>query len=270
MSILLEALRKSEREEHLGSVPGIYSQEAGDGGSGGRSPGRLGWLLMAVVFLTLAWLTWRQFAPEEITTDAAGVQAEIPTAAQATQTPSRDAVTNEISQAKDSGGDVSPAAQGPGADVRTPVETLPQDGGDALASSADLRQKSYGPAPGETLSAPAPAERSTQRAKPPQRVAEQTPKPATTPSASAQDPGQRNQQPPPVSYWQLPANIRNQLPELRITVLVFAEEPADRFVLLNGRRRTEGDQVTNGLRLEEIRRDGAIFTYRMYRFFVDQ
>jgi hypothetical protein len=73
-------------------------------------------------------------------------------------------------------------------------------------------------------------------------------------------------EPETISYWQMPESTREGLPELRISVLVYAERPENRFLLLNGERIREGDELPNGLRLEEIRRDRAIFNYRNYRF----
>jgi general secretion pathway protein B len=66
----------------------------------------------------------------------------------------------------------------------------------------------------------------------------------------------------------LPQGVRDNLPEIKITVLVYAEEPDDRFVLTNGQRLAEKDELQSGLVLDEIRRDGAIFLYRKYRFLV--
>jgi len=62
--------------------------------------------------------------------------------------------------------------------------------------------------------------------------------------------------------------LRNELPEFKITVLVYAEAPEDRFLLMNGERLREQDELAGGVTLEEIRRDGAIFTYQSYRFLV--
>jgi len=72
----------------------------------------------------------------------------------------------------------------------------------------------------------------------------------------------------PISYWELPQGIRDDLPEIKITVLVFAEHPGDRFLLSNGQRLVEKDELDGGLVLDEIRKDGAIFLYRNYRFLV--
>ena len=72
----------------------------------------------------------------------------------------------------------------------------------------------------------------------------------------------------PISFWQVPQALRDGLPELRITVLVYAEAPEDRFVLINGQRMVEKEELISGVVLDEIRRDGAVFLYRNYRFLV--
>jgi general secretion pathway protein B len=88
-------------------------------------------------------------------------------------------------------------------------------------------------------------------------------------SAAAQvAPDRQPHQSEPISFWQLPVDIRSQMPPLKITVLVWAERAADRFVLLDSRRRVEGDEVAPGLLVEEIRRDGVVLSFRAYRFLV--
>ena len=71
-----------------------------------------------------------------------------------------------------------------------------------------------------------------------------------------------------VSFWELPQSVRDSLPEIRISVLVFAEDPDDRFALVNGQRMVEKDRLDSSVVLDEIRREGAVFTYRKYRFLV--
>jgi hypothetical protein len=72
----------------------------------------------------------------------------------------------------------------------------------------------------------------------------------------------------PISFWQVPQALRDGLPEIRITVLVYAEAVEDRFVLINGQRLVEKEELAPGVVLDEIRRDGAVFSYRKYRFLV--
>jgi general secretion pathway protein B len=92
------------------------------------------------------------------------------------------------------------------------------------------------------------------------------PKSDQTPSTAEEESTER---PEPISFWEVPQAVRDDLPDLHITALVFANSPEDRFVMISGRRWVERDQLESGLVLEEIRRDGAIFWYRNYRFLVN-
>jgi len=68
----------------------------------------------------------------------------------------------------------------------------------------------------------------------------------------------------------LPDAIRADVPEITFSVLVYAADPADRFVLINGQRLGEGDSLKPGLVVKEIRRDGVVFSYRLYQFLVER
>ncbi len=59
----------------------------------------------------------------------------------------------------------------------------------------------------------------------------------------------------------------SKLPQARLTVHVYSEEPAKRFVILNSQRVQEGDQTSDGFRVEEIRPDGAMLSFQGQRFF---
>ena len=78
------------------------------------------------------------------------------------------------------------------------------------------------------------------------------------------------EEPAPISYWELPDAVRADLQEIKFSVLVYANKPADRFVLINGERLVEGDSPQPGLKVKEIRRDGVIFSYRLYQFLVER
>jgi hypothetical protein len=67
-------------------------------------------------------------------------------------------------------------------------------------------------------------------------------------------------------FSQLPAQIRHQLPNLSFSMLVYSRNPAERIARINGQVVHEGDEVSAGLKLEHITPNGAIFTYRGYRF----
>lgn len=59
---------------------------------------------------------------------------------------------------------------------------------------------------------------------------------------------------------------RSSWPPLKQSLHLFAQQPADRAVIIDGRRLREGDFVSDGLRLVEIRRDGAVLEWREERY----
>lgn len=64
---------------------------------------------------------------------------------------------------------------------------------------------------------------------------------------------------------ELPAKVREGLPDLAVTGRVWSEDPSLRLLTLEGRILREGAEVAPGLRLERIEHDGAVFTWRGYR-----
>jgi general secretion pathway protein B len=281
MSILLDALRRSEEQRQLGKTPDIHASTGA--GSAPRSPVQR-WaplMLIAVVAIALAWFGWRQFQSPESEDVSAGEMA--PAAAEP--------IAAEPDMANDSGTSAQPRSRDSAplvvASQRTPVETLPADsgsaraGGAAVASDLEPRRarvnesfttfEATQQAADESRELPALAATSPSVPPPAPRQAE-TPTPGSptgpaTPAAQsgASDPKATE----PISYWALPQGIRDSLPELRITVLVYSERPQDRFVLVGGQRLVEKDQYQEGIVLEEIRREGAVFLYRNYRFLVE-
>lgn len=69
---------------------------------------------------------------------------------------------------------------------------------------------------------------------------------------------------------QLPDQVQDRLPPRRLTVHVFAEVPARRFVILNGQRLREGERTPDGLLLKEVRPDGIILDYEGHGFFMSR
>ncbi|KPK44659.1 MAG: hypothetical protein AMK74_04775 [Nitrospira bacterium SM23_35] len=65
---------------------------------------------------------------------------------------------------------------------------------------------------------------------------------------------------------ELPASLRQKLPDLRFSVFLYSDDPASRIVRVNGLTMKEGQYVSDGLKLEQIIPDGAIFSYMNYRF----
>ena len=58
----------------------------------------------------------------------------------------------------------------------------------------------------------------------------------------------------------------NPLPELRLDLHVYAENPAERFVFINMRKLREGEALPEGVRVEQITPDGVDLFYQGKRF----
>lgn len=69
-----------------------------------------------------------------------------------------------------------------------------------------------------------------------------------------------------LSLNEVPPTIRNSLPEFRISGHAYTPEPSTRVARINEKILQEGQDLSPGLRLEEIIRGGVIMTYEGYRF----
>lgn len=64
----------------------------------------------------------------------------------------------------------------------------------------------------------------------------------------------------------LPPEVRRSIPEMSFAVHLYSAKPAERMVSINGKMMKEGQEVTAGLKLEQITSEGMIFSYQGYRF----
>lgn len=71
----------------------------------------------------------------------------------------------------------------------------------------------------------------------------------------------------PARYHELPSAVRASLPNMAISMLIYSSKPADRHINVNGSRMREGQEVTQGLKVEEITPEGAVFNFKGQRFF---
>lgn len=288
MSILLDSLRKSEAQRNAGGTPTIYStQEYGDSGNSHRN--WVLWLLLALTAAVIVWFGWRQYSLPD--------QAESATAVPTENTPVADASNTAL--------EITLPETGSATASRTPVEQITRVPDSASEGSSVNASEDIGTAAEKVARFVAEEQARIEESQ--EQTEGQTggqsdeqsvsgiPETGNGPEFLAEDslvdeepviedlPGQdrladrplRSRlseiDPPkdePLSYWQLEQGLRNELPEFKITVLVFAEAPEDRFLLMNGERLREQDELESGITLEEIRRDGAIFSYRSRRFLV--
>jgi len=69
-----------------------------------------------------------------------------------------------------------------------------------------------------------------------------------------------------VDIDELPANIRQQIPNMVFSAHVYSSSPIQRSLVINDRFMEEGSAVGQDLILVEITRSGAIFDFHNYRF----
>ena len=261
MSILLDSLRKSEAQRKGREAPTIHSTHEYDSHSRRTTPWPA-WLVGGLAVAAMAWFGFVQYADPgsetaSVKTDAAGTHQAIETSAR--------------SGARESGGEEQPRS--PVARLDAPTDSGTREEADDRSGAVANRiaeftaQNEEGEAYEDAFDSGAYLE---------SEIADETTsdedmrddfteieRSGTERSADFSGLG-----PDVRSYWQLPQAYRNEMPEFRITVLVYADEPEDRFLLINGERLREGDELEGGVVLEEIRREGAVFSYRQTRFLV--
>lgn len=67
---------------------------------------------------------------------------------------------------------------------------------------------------------------------------------------------------------ELPLSIRQEIPEISISVHIYSDSPSERLVNINGSIRHEGDMLTSGIKLIEITDSGVILSYKDSRFYI--
>lgn len=265
MSLILEALRKSERERRLGDAPSIGSPVM-------AVRRRRNWLPLLVVLIVLGMLLlwWLQRTPESRTPPVPSVAAQ--------KNPAQPAARNPAQF------EPMPAQDAKAASTNRRIETRPsrnpqptRANPSAPVASAAIGAEASAPDPAKLAS---PTARSAPLRIPPSSAppSEARPEPPVTATAPASTPvvpatSGAKTTPAPVStpadtitmVWELPLATRRELPPIAISMHVYANDPAQRFIILNGERQGEG-AVVDGLILKEIRKDGAVFEFSGQRF----
>jgi len=271
MSILLEALRKSEKKQRPHETPTIHSDVQSGPSTASLQVVPLSLMLIAALLLT-GWFVWKQYrAP------AGSHQPLVTLPAENVQK-----ATGPVAADR---GAAKPATPAGTRQKRTPVESYEPPAQSEPATEmahtppASGQQPDAGATKGQSAAATVatlPTDvRRTVAASPRDETAAGSKTAVSADSgaglnaATAEEPFHAGE-PEPIGYWELPDSIRADVPEIKFSVLVYAASPSDRFVLVNGQRLGEGDSLKPGLVVKEIRRDGVVFSYRLYQFLVER
>ena len=252
MSYILDALRKSEEQRLAAGLPGLASGHAAphDAAAAQRS-----WKLLAVMLLAINvgalgwWLAEKRGAPVH----APAPPEPAPAHAALAAAPATEARAAPPPAA-------SPATAPPPAVV---VHVEP-------AAPARAAQASMAPAPPGPPGAARPSrpESPPEVASSPSAATPSLPKPAPHSSATAPEPEEAPAPAPRsgiMSFADLPASIRKTLPPLQIGGYVEGAG-TDAMLVVDDRLVHEGDELGGGVRVLKIAPDGAVFSYRNYRF----
>jgi general secretion pathway protein B len=253
MSILLEALRKSEKNQRPHETPTIHTDDQLGTSTETLRTMPLALLLIAALLIT-GWFVWKQYQPP-----AGSYQPPVTLQPGKVHTvPKPDVADQRVEVVTPEAPTVAAATQN-----RTPVESYqpPEESTQGLTSvgppsstAQNAGATRVGVKPSTSGAAGIPADKPAEISKPVEAAPQEF------------HPGE----PEAISYWELPDAVRTDVPEIKFSVLVYATNPSDRFVLINGQRLGEGDTARPGLVVKEIRRDGVVFSYRLYQFLVER
>lgn len=256
MSFILDALRKSEDRRRIGRAPDLDQ--------GLRVPAqqrrRASWRLPALAFGGLVLLAVGLIAgralfqsPVSETRPIAvesGIEAALPSAEDTPRTEARATESAPISVDETR------------ARVRDESETSATD---AISDAQPAVAVTDAPAPSR-----AEPEMAQAAADSPEADMEGATVAAVEPAVAEQRDATQPEVREYVYRWELPHGMQRELPALTMSIHVYTEDPAGRFVLVNGERYVEGDRLAPGVRLVSIVREGAVIDFRDHRFLLAQ
>lgn len=252
MSLILEALRKSEAERRRGLPPDLRSELPPPAPPGRRGLPAWGWAALAVAVAVFATWFWsgQPSGPDNVETPrsaaaAAGTEGSIPASA----------------------GDNSAASPETRLPARTPAQRVPpmEEAAATAATATETPLADAPPAAAQQPVAPAPP---ISVAQPARRDTPTPAAPAAVPTtAEPREAAQASLPAPPASdgrvlnIAELDPGTRQALPPLKLSMHLWNEDPAHRFVILDGRRLAEGDRIGEAS-IVRIERDGVLLQWQ--------
>lgn len=286
MSLILEALKKSEQQRRLGEAPTLGSPVVATRRRRSMLP-----VFAALIVIAAGagwWLTRKPAQPPAtpappIVADQtapgkpAGATSTKPgqTAAGAGTTQDRlkqDAAKRKVEQAKriEALGNAKPNPPLGLPNAANPAATTAQrKPGDPLPHAIPPQKAPAQTTADNPAKTDATAAAPKAGAVPTPPAAAPAPEPATTtPPAPANAPTAATTQGAALpTIWDLPFATRKDIPALDLSMHVYSSDPKQRFVVIKGERHVEGDEIGSDLTLREIRQDGLVLDYKGTKFF---
>lgn len=251
MSYILDALRKAERERHLGQPPSLTASPLA--AETGRR--RLGpWLAVGLGLGLNAALLAFFLTRTQPATPPATAASPAPTV---TSAPSKLPASRSLPLTQEaSGREESPVT------AREPAQPV------ASTRSTTITATTPSTAPAPATPRKEPADKPILELSPPaiprasRGQREESSRPSLTPGSVSLAPAPESVP----SLETLSASARRGIPALNLDIHVHSADPDKRFVVINGRRYREGEQLSEGPVLETVTRDGAILRQGGQRF----
>ncbi|MEY4685859.1 MAG: hypothetical protein RLZ25_2318 [Pseudomonadota bacterium] len=231
MSIILDALKKSERERQAGQVPGM--SEVVNETSIAR-PRWIPWVVAMLVLLNVGgigyWLYRDKASKPPVPSQVSAVSGEI-------VMPQKEGLPVAV-----------PQVQAPLTDVRPPVEPV-----QVIPPPEPVQQRPAIAMPEHLMPPANPTRGATEEDDPvdAELEAEGGTKSETLMPRSPAGSGL-----PMIN--DMPEAFRSRIPSFRITMFAFSENPQDRFIIVNMKKLVAGDVLPGGVLLIEIRAENLV------------
>lgn len=253
MSYILEALRKAEKDRQLGKTPTLGDVTAAmptrPTERRGLPPRTLALLLLVLVLLTLTvWLWPRPSTPRSPPVPPPAPSVPVPAASPPAPTITAETIVEAASAASAA---ESEAASEPALDEDVVAESIddllepppePRIALDDNAAAFEMESPDDDDSGGEPALSMADA--------------------ADAAPSFHEEPAEPSAPSGPPMLRDMPSDYRGAFPPLRVDVHVYDEDPARRWVMVNGNKAVEGTTLAEGPRVAEIAPDGIVFDFR--------
>jgi general secretion pathway protein B len=278
MSLILDALRKSEAERRRGQAPEVHVELAPEPAPARRWRLPRWWPVPPLAAAT-GLLAWYALTPSPdagphvpAATAVPAVVEAAPAEAASTAVPSDDAARTGPAPAGTpiAGGEGSEAPSAPSRADPAPAEPAPTRSPAVLPDTTAAREPKADPPPAPVrMDTPEPAGPTSRARGAPPSIAQSDPtdgarQPARAPTAVDPAAAPVPSDAPatePIRLADLSAAERRQLPPLKISMHYWAQAPAQRFAIVDGNRVGEGDRIGNAV-VEAITTDAVVIAWR--------
>lgn len=237
MSYILEALKKSERERKKEGVPDLQADHSLPLSSIPSRKPLARWLAGVMVLLFIGgggWFWWQgQEGDQPLSLD----EQQVPALPPAIASPPVPPLASMVSESSSEPVKLSPRIQ----------EKISREVRQAVTEVREQNQPV--PVPVVEAAPVIPEEKEEQ-------VHEITDNPLP----------EKHLEPAPFLFEELPAKVRNNIPELSFAGHVYADDAEKRLIVINNRIVREGDLISKGLSLVQITLDGVIMRYQTLVF----